>query len=217
MNSASSLKQSFGRVVSSSSRNSSRRSSSGSRRSSSSESEGKSSTSVRPVSEETAEQRHDKIVYALVQLEERGVAIDKHLYRFENMREAEDFLKLHRARVKIKGKLEMISGLLYGSSLMLEQGSKLVGFTSMDGWAAQVQKSEAELVPAAEEVYDKYFNDETSPELKFLSIYAMTMFRHTAAQKAMSLLREIEALTEMDTLRTHRMQGLTDDDAIGAL
>jgi hypothetical protein len=169
------------------------------------------------IPKETPEQRHQKVVRTLVGLEARGVAIEKHLHRFENLREAEDFIKLHKARVEVKGKLEMISGLLYGSSLALEQTCKLVGFKSMDGWAAQVQKSEAEMVPAAEEVYDKYFNEETSPELKFLSIYCMTMFRHTASQKAMSLLREIEAMTEMDTIRTHRMQGLTDDDAIGGL
>lgn len=166
---------------------------------------------------ETPEQRHQRVIETLVGLEVRGITIKDELYRRENVSAAEDFIRLSRAKVKIHGKLEMISGLLYGSSLALEQSCKLVGFSSMDGWATQVQKSEAELGPAAEEVYDKYFNEDTSPELKFASIYLMTMFRHTASQKALSLLREIESMTEMDTIRTRRMQGLTDDDAIGGL
>lgn len=166
---------------------------------------------------ETPEQRHQRVIETLVGLEVRGITIKDELFRRENVSAAEDFIRLSRAKVKIHGKLEMISGLLYGSSLALEQSCKLVGFSSMDGWATQVQKSEAELGPAAEEVYDKYFNEDTSPELKFASIYLMTMFRHTASQKALSLLREIEAMTEMDTIRTRRMQGLTDDDAIGGL
>lgn len=175
-----------------------------------------SKSSVKPTKkEDSLNTRHRKVCDRLAHFEFLGVTVDPDLYHIGNIRKAETFITQEIAKDKLKTKLQTISGILWGTSFVLEKTCVLAKLDSMSGWADAVNKDEKEYLGAAKEVYDKYFEDSDSPELKFAMIYAMGILRHTSANKALELLRRLESVTNRQTTNNQaHMRGFTDDEIL---